>query len=482
MPDVAAPPARAERRRALAARRPELTALALLVVAGVLLRAYFVVEWRPAITGYSDSGIYFQNGVEGAFTDPFRTVGYSLFLIALHWVTPHLLLVTLVQHAMGLATGVLLFLAVRASGAPAGLGLVPAAVTCLGGTQLFLEHAALSETLFMLLLAGILYAAVRAQRGGLGWAVAAGGCAGLAGTVREAGLFLAPLVVGWLLLSARRPTRATVVRAGIALAVSVAIVGGYVAWRHAETGRGGVTTNGVWNFYGRVAPFADCARFDPPAGTEPLCDPLAPASRNGRGAQFYVFSPESPAQRAFGPPYYVSTDPGAPAKLRRFSLAALRGQPGDYLAAVADDAIRLVVPGHPSYGDLSGDDLVGFLLGGPDLHSGRNDFVAYWQGRYYPHDRMHHGDLALLKGYERITRFEGPLMVLLLLLAAPAPWLVRGRPRAAARLFALIGFALLLFPMLTKGYDYRFVVPALAPLSAAAALAVSAGWSRLRAS
>jgi hypothetical protein len=37
-----------------------LVALALLLGAGLLLRVYFLFVWRPAITGFSDSGHYFQ--------------------------------------------------------------------------------------------------------------------------------------------------------------------------------------------------------------------------------------------------------------------------------------------------------------------------------------------------------------------------------------------------------------------------------------
>jgi hypothetical protein len=454
-------------------RRPELTGLVALLALGVLLRLWLTLEWRPAITGYSDSGIYFQNGVEGLFTDPFRTVGYSAFLDALHWVTPHLLPVIVLQHAMGLATGVVLYLTVRRVGGPPWLGLVPAAVVILGGTQIFLEHSALTEALFTLILATMLYAAVRAARGALAWAMAAGLCAGLGVTIREAGAILIPPLAGWLLLSARRPTRESAVRAGAALAVALAIVSGYLAWRHEETGLRGLTTNGPWNLYGRVAPWADCTKFDPPRGTEVLCDPRAPSLRGGQGYAYYIFSPQAPAQRALGPPYLVSPDRDGPKKLRRFSIAAIEGQPLDYLHAVGDDALRLAVPGHHSYGDLSGDGLIGFLLGGPDGTSGRNDFVDYWQRRYYPGDTVHRSELTALKRYESWTRIEGAPMVLLLLLALAAPWAVRGEARAGARLLALVGLMLVVVPILGKGFDYRFMVPPHGVLAAAGALA---GW------
>jgi hypothetical protein len=458
---------------ALIRRRPELLALFALLVVGILLRLYFTLQWRPAITGYSDSGIYFQDGVAGPFADPIRTVGYGIFLIALHWITPHLLLVVIVQHVMGLLTGMIFFLTLRRCGAPAGLGLAPAAVVLLGGTQLFLEHAALSEAFFTLLLAAMLYAAVRAWRDVAAWAAVAGLCAGLAVTVREAGMILVPLLAVWLLLCAWRPSRHTIVRAVLALTLSLAVIGGYVAWRDADTGLSGLTTNGNYNLYGRVAPFADCAKFDPPAGTAALCDPLVPSLRHGRNDAYYIFSPDSPAQRMFGPPYRAPADRRAGAKLRAFSIAAIEGQPLDYLNAVWQDAIRLLAPDHRSYGDLSARQLIAFMLGGPDFKSGRNDFVNYWRHRYYPHDRDHHGNMGPLKTYEQLTRIQGPLMLMLLLLATAAPWAVRGDARRGAWLFASVAYALLLLPILTKGYDFRFVIPPLGPLAAAAALG---GW------
>src|ERR1700732_2704727 len=103
-------------------------ALAALLAAGLALRIWFVLVWRPAITGFSDSGVFFQGAVASLWSAPGRTVGYSMFLRVLHAIAPHLVLVVIVQHVLGLATAVLLFLAVRRCGGPRGLGLAPAAV------------------------------------------------------------------------------------------------------------------------------------------------------------------------------------------------------------------------------------------------------------------------------------------------------------------------------------------------------------------
>jgi hypothetical protein len=443
-----------------------------------VLRVYITVEWHPAITGYSDSGIYFQDAQTGPFADPLRTVGYGMFLSVLHALTPHLLLVTIVQHLLGIATALLLFLTVRRCGGPRWLGLVPAAFVLLSGDQVLLEHAALTESLFTFLVAAMLYAAVRATDGSLRFAALAGVGAGLAVWVREAGLVLAPVVAIWLVLSARRPTGQTLVRGGLALAATVVVLGVYVGWRTAETDFTGLTTNDAWNLYGRVATFADCEKFTPPPDTEQLCESTPMDERPNDNA--YIFNPTSPAQRLFGPPYYVSGYADAMDRLRSWSFAAIRGQPLDYLGVVGDDLIRLVDTDHPSKGDLSADEFIAFLLNGPDMKSGRNEFVAYWRHLLYPDDRIRRGDMDPMKAYARVTRVDGPLMVVLLVLAVAA-WVVPQRGRAAARLLVVVALALLVAPILTKGYDFRFTIPAIGPLAAAAALGGFGAASRLTA-
>jgi dolichyl-phosphate-mannose-protein mannosyltransferase len=462
-----APRLRAE---AIAAwRDPWVAVLAAMLAIGLLLRVYLTVRWRPALVNYSDTGIYIQDAYAGGFADPLRVVGYGLFLIPLHWITPHMLFVVLLQHAMGLATAVLLYLGVRRCGAPQIVALVPALGIALGGTQIFLEHSILTEALFTLLVALALYAAVRTSRGSLRWALLVGVCIGLTVTIRGVGTILVAVLPLWLLFASGRPTRLTAIRGGAALAVSLAIVGGYVAWRHAEAGSSGLTTNSNWNFYGRVAPFADCTRFTPPRGTEPLCDPVPPSRRQGRNSEWYIYDTDSPAQKAFGPPYLVSPDPDANKKLGKFSIAAVKAQSGDYLSAVWRDLTRIVAPNRSSDGDLSYDEFMAFLIDGPN-RDGTNEFVESWRRLYYPRDTYHRGDIDPLETYERRTRIQGPLMVVVLLLAAVAPWLAPRPARRGAALVAVTALALLLYPIATHAFDARFVVPALGPLLAAAAL------------
>jgi hypothetical protein len=57
-----------------------LVALALLLGVGLLLRIWFLLVWSPGITGFSDSGVYFQGAVVSLWSAPGRTAGYSMFL------------------------------------------------------------------------------------------------------------------------------------------------------------------------------------------------------------------------------------------------------------------------------------------------------------------------------------------------------------------------------------------------------------------
>ncbi len=449
-----------------------LLALVLLLGAGLFLRVWFLLVWHPGITGFSDSGVYFQGALESVWSSPGRTAGYSMFLRVLHAISPHLILVIVVQHALGLSAALLMFLSVRRCGGPRGLGLAPAAIIALGGDELFLEHAALSEAVFIFLLSAMLYCAVRASRQGARWAALAGLCAGLGVWDRIAGIGLVAVIAVWLAFSAGRPTRRTIAVGALSLVVSLASIGVYVEWRHAATGLSGLTTNGSWALYGRVAPWADCRKFTPPPGTRQLCQVAPPSRRRYRSNAEYIFGP-SRARALLGPAYLVSKVPHAMSLLERWSLAAILGQPVDYLHAVWLDTIRLVYPGHASFGAYSADEMIAFLLYGPDMHSGKNEFVAYWQHRLYPRDpATHRGDVGALKRWERITRVDGVWMVLLLVLCLAGPWLLRGRERRGAALFGSTALVLLFVPIITTGYDYRYVVPAFGPLLAAGALAM----------
>lgn len=440
-----------------------------LLVVGLLARVALSLSIHPALT-YPDSGNYFESAISGLWSDPLRPAGYPMLLVLLRAITPHLLLVVAVQHLMGLTAAVLLFATMRRLGAPPGLALVPCAAVLLSGDEILIEHAALSETAFTLLLSLGLYCAVRARRSGLGWAVAAGVCAGLSVWVRAAALPLLLTAPVWLVLCERRPTPRTLALGAVSLIAGLATVAVYTEWHYLGSGQGGLVAAPYWDLYGRVAPFADCRRFTPPAGTEGLCEATPPAERPlYQTGVWYVFNQSSPAVASIGPPWTNPPEPGSMARLRRFSLAAIEGQPLDYLHAVWQDAVRLIDPSHPSHDNLTPSALMTALFTRPQP----TDSIGYWQLRAYPGDPLEHGTAGAFRRWEKLTRITGAPLVLLLALCLLAPWSMRGDARSETRLLVATALVLLLFPLFVHGYEYRYVIPLLGPLVAGASLG---GW------
>jgi hypothetical protein len=219
--------------------------LGALILIGAGLRALMTLAQNPGSLGISDSAFYVLAATRGAFLLPATynikpwPAGYPLFLNLLHHITANLSFVSFVQHALGIATALLLFFTVRLV-ATAVWGLLPAAVILLAGPQIILEHAPLTESLFAFLIAAFIYCAARTLGSRpLLWAVLAGGLAATAACVRVAGLPFVVVVVVWLLASGGGDwKRRLLVPAAAALAAGL-VFGVYLAEMKHQTGFGG---------------------------------------------------------------------------------------------------------------------------------------------------------------------------------------------------------------------------------------------------
>jgi len=266
-----------------------------------------------------------------------------------------------------------------------------------------------------------------------------------------------------------------------AAAVAGAILSAYVAIQQPSTGHWGLTRAGQWNLYGAVAPFADCSKFDPPAGTEALCD-ARPRSQRPGTEQFIFDRASSPAVQAFGTPFDASQESNA--KVAAFARAVIVGQPLDYAASVARGMLRYVAPergaefGHgPSYE---------FFVRQELFNGQRMEEARQWSLPYYGADASgyfgNQARLDFLFGYERATRVQGALIVLLALLMLAGPLLGRPRVRATAMLFSALAIVSLVVPVATHFFDARTSVPAFGLLGCAAATGAwalvqrAAGW------
>jgi hypothetical protein len=259
----------------------------------------------------------------------------------------------------------------------------------------------------------------------------------------------------------------------LAALISVAIVLAYAGWHDASAGGFELTTNGAYILYGRVAPWADCRDFNPPRGTAILCQSIPPGHRPGAGV--YMFG-GSPATAAFG----LAGLPLAPAsahKLQAFAVAAIEHQPLTYLWTIVEKFLRVVSPGVGTPGE--GQTPTTFLpyitspvqtaLDAPiarAMYGGRAEVTVASSAR-------------ALKTYDSHTHVAGVFMAVLIVLAAVAPLVApRHGPRRRALLVTMFAFAVLLAPLATVDYDYRYVIPATGPLAAAAAVGAAGLWRR----
>ena len=456
-------------------RRVAVYALLAVLVLGAIVRGLFMLAWSPAFMGWPDAKSYIDVSQTGLFENPLRPAGYPLFLVVLNAIWTNIYFVVVVNHLLGLATAVLLYATVVRVGGSRWLGLVPATLVALGGDQMFLEHSVLSEPLFTFLTACGVYAAVRCAGDGrtLPWATASGVALALATSVRVVGMATIVIICAWMVFGASGALRQRVLTAATAAVGALAILGSYWIAEYSTTGMVGMSRNGDYHLYGRVAPFADCTKFTPPRGTEMLCEKTRRAERPIVDA--YIFSYwHSPAVRAFGSPF--DARPEASAKVGEFARAVVIGQPDDYLVEVGAGMLRYVAPesdwlhgygGGPGYEALTGRN----ILLNPNFRSHAIDSLQRYYGWHESDYETRSGLLSVLRGYARVTRIQHVLFVALALASFAGAFAARrGRERRVLLLLWMVAWCLLTAPVASLEFSARTAIPALGFLGVSAAL------------
>jgi hypothetical protein len=442
-----------------------LGGMTVLIAGAIAVRAWLMVGYGQAFLGFPDSGLYVSSAEKALFGSPSyaaiyqKPVGYPLFLRIIHVFSSDLSATILVQHILGIAAGVLLYKAVRRTGAPAYLGLFPAAVAFFGGTGLFLEHTLLGDAPFAFVQAVGVYAAVRAlNEPGVRWPLLAGLAIGVSFMIKPVGLASAFLVPPLLLLAAPGSRRRRLRSATTAALAIIAMVLAYVGAQGLVTGYWGYLRYDGWNLYARAATFADCSQFTPPAGTRVLCptEPLGHRmSQNG-----FEYSPFSPIRR-----FIAVHDPADwNGGLARFSIAAIEQEPIAYVKAILHGLPFYITPrfGEGYYPTQLREELLK-----PPAAWG--DVIA----SYYPNAQAYttqSGSISPLVFYEEHTRVQGAFLVLLLLVAIVGAPLLRGRQRWGAILFTLTAIFSAILAVAANSYDARYAYPTFGPLAAGAAL------------
>lgn len=459
----------------------------LLLAAGCAVRLWFLWSYRPAFVGYPDSRAYVVSALGTLFDNQYRPGGYAQFLRLVHELDARASFVVVAQHALGIATALLLYATARRFTTRRWPASIPAAIVLLAGPQVFLEHAILAEALYTFLLAAAVFAVALAVGADVrrAWPslALAGALLGAATATRSVGLVLVPVLGLWLATRRAEPWRRRAVGVLALLLGAAATLVPYLVVQHGTTGQWGLTRTQGMTLYARVAPFADCSAFDPPSGTEQLCERTPAAEREG--PTWYMFHGESPLLRTFGGPPYPG--PGTPRRsdayryapddqLGAFARAAVLHQPLDYLGTVADGLLAYVAPGaaRRSMVEFDSDTLVSALH-----ERSVEEWAAPIVTTYFATPPgFTRNDVGALDAYGRWARVEGPVTVVLLAFGLFGWAAARGRRGSGASLAGWTTACLAVAPVLLLFYGARYATPMYGFLGLSAAFGAEEAWTR----
>ena len=439
----------------------------IVLIPAVLLRvdAELGYRWQA---WFNDSFQYVQNTVHFQL-DPTRVSGYSIWLKILQPFHTYAI-VTILQHLMGLAVGVMVYaLARHRFRAPAALATLAAVPVLYDGFEIQLEHLIMADVpfLFLIMLAVtlLLWDPVPSGRR----CVLIGALLGIAEIVRSVGLPLLAVFAVYMIIR-----RISWRKVAATIAVCFLPVFAYAGWFSLEHGQFAMTDSTGVFLYSRVMTFADCAKMKVPANELSLCTTVPPAQRPI--AQAYIWTTESPLDRF---PSEFSPVPNQLAE--NFAIRAIEAQPLSYAKAVFDDTWRVfgwhrvVFPNATTYDE--------YIFGHRSLP------VPAWDGagpgpyHSYAAAYVHGNPLTqvvapfanVMRLYEHHIYLPGTVYGLILLAGLAGLVLAWRRVGGEALLPWTISLALIVIPAATAEFDYRYVLVAVPFACLAAAMAFSPG-------
>ena len=303
------------------------------LAAGALLRLLAILGYPGALWFAGDSYVYL-----GASLRPqpnlSKATGYSFFLRALlpfHSLT----LVATVQHLMGLAVAVLIYVLLRRNGVSKTWSAVATLPQLLDGYIIEDEHMIMAESLFTFMLMIVTLLLLWKPRPTWWTVLVAGllvGCAALVRTEGEVMLAVLPLFLllrGW----SWRTLRGWLMAIAFAV-VSLVPLAAYAGWFHdyyaPPDNKYEITLSQGFFLWGRVSSFANCAVIKP-TGRQALVCPTQPiADRTPPGN--YIW--HAPYVHKHLNPTGGPVTPANNSLLTSFAIHAVEAQPVDYAKTV----------------------------------------------------------------------------------------------------------------------------------------------------
>ncbi len=468
--------------------------ISVLLLAGLVLRVLAEIAYRPALL-YIDSLKYLYGAWPG--NDP---LGYNVVLRGL-LLAGNLAMVVAVQHLLGLAMGLLLYLVLTRRGVPRWLAALAAAPVLLDGYQLQIEQTIMPDVWFEACIVAGLALLLWRPRPGPRLIVAGGLVLGLSAPFAQVGqililpalLFVLIVVTGW-----RRK-----LIMGAALCVAFAIpIAGFSMREYITNGHFSLAPAAGNTIYGRLAESADCATLKLPSYERALCPPRALAIRLGPDG--LVHNGASPDKTYVAPPgrtHAQMTDD--------FEHQVLVQQPFRVVAGILSDSVKLFALGrytstgdtpisrwqfqtsYPTYGDSiflgpGGTIKVGLhyaASGGPTVVQ---TLTPSWGGPA----QVNHPLATFLRGYQLDGGYTpGPLLTLATVFGLLGSLFVLRRRRSVPEqqrqlaLACLLVFAVAVAVLLASDafeFSWRYQLPALVTLPPAGALGIAVAIGALR--
>jgi hypothetical protein len=314
-------------------------ALALLLAGGVALRVLAQVGYQPALLFIDSKKYIFGTDLTYTAWGSFDPIGYTLLILRPVLLVANLGVVALLQHALGLAMAVALYVLMLRRGVTRWLAALAVAPVLLDAYQLNAEQTIMPDVLFQALVVAGLVLLLWQPRPGLAVVIAAGLLLGTSAPVRQVGeaLILPALVY---VVAAARGWRTRLLH-GTVLTVCFAVpILGYMVYSDTVLHYGFELSNmGDAYLYGRTAHAADCAALKIPATMRPLCP--APQIAVPLGVDGLVNSLESP-RMTYMPVnaqigQFIETLP----MQRELAYDVIRQQPLRVVGDIAKDAVKV---------------------------------------------------------------------------------------------------------------------------------------------
>jgi hypothetical protein len=306
----------------------------------VLPRLAAALGFRPAVL-IQDSFSYMQEGTHFNLGQ-LRPAGYPMLLRVLE-PFHSLLLVTALQHLMGIGMAAIIYGVLRTRGLPAWGATLATAPTLFDSRQIWQESSILPDTLFTFVVMIAVAILLVRPRPAPWQAAVVGALLAWAAVIRGNGApvfviilaFLLVMRVGWRAFTA------------CVAAFAVPLLG-YMFWFSVDTGQFDITNSTGIFLWSRTMSFANCAVIRPPADLRPLCPDAQPGHPTSPAPAWSVtalLDERTPTEYLWDPGAWWRTDahPGINAynnKLAtQFAERAILAQPGGYLEAVGKDVL-----------------------------------------------------------------------------------------------------------------------------------------------